>query len=471
MKYVDPNYNEKENKYPFLGGNITLFETIHRNYSMICPNTCKNIYPKLRVSNMKMKFNGNTNIVIKYKQFRQLEYKAEPSSNLIILFCDLGGIFGLYFGIALMDFNKIFELLLQKSKEIINFILINDKFNFIVNFKRYFIKLKVFIQYMGKIRWNILTYAISTPILFTQLYHIIYTYFQYTTETTYEFIPYIRIDNSYSINEFPAITICNQNSMEKIIFGKHYNMDLIEYLNTLYDQLKKDHRLTYGQYIHEISIFARLVQLQVKGIQILWTNYTQDIRVLMTLTDYINHYLSYYDIRTDFNTFSKMTDQLVDLFGAYNYSDFKAKMNRFENKHLYGLKPLQQLMNFYSDHYQCIVQSILPNLCSHFGPTLKLLSPLGKCHTYLSSTYANHTFVRSIILKYDQFSSSQYGATYGPRNSRRFPYYLDKYIYLHDRNSIVSVDLQLTETDNIGQLDEPTNLGIILKKVNIIFNF
>ena len=448
-------------------------KTMNGNCSIKCVNNCKIVYPKLRVRDMKMKYNGNTSIIIEYKEFRQLVYKAEPSGNLINLFCDLGGIFGLYFGIALMDFNKIFELILQKLRVIINLILVHDKFNFVLKFKVYIFKLKIFIQYMGKIRWNILTYGISAPILFTQLYSIIYTYFQYTTETTYEFIPYIRSDNSYSINEFPAITICNENLLEKIIFDKHYNIDQIEYLNTLYDQLKKDHRLTYGQYIQEIFVLAAFVQHRVKGMRILWTNYNQDIRILMTLTDYINHYFSYYlPYRPqDFAIFSKMSDQLVDLFGAYNYSDFKAKMNRFEDKHLYGLKPLQKLMNFYSDHYQCIVQSIPSHMCSHFGQTLKLLSPLGKCHTYLSSTNVNHTLVRNIMLQNDQFTLYTYGASSSPSNSRRFPNYLQKYIYLHDRNSIVSIDSHLSQTDHIGQLDEPSHLGIILKKVNIDFSF
>ena len=465
LKNNDHN-NKLQNDNVFSRKNIAIFEAMNHNCSIICPNTCKNIFPKLSVRDMKMKFNGNSNIIIEYKQFRQFIYIAKPSSNLINLFCDLGGIFGLYFGIALMDFSKLFELLLQKSREVINLILIYNRFNFIVKFKRYILKLKVFIQYMGKIRWNILTYAISAPILFTQLYSIIYTYFQYTTETTYEFIPYIRSDNSYSINEFPAITICNENLLEKIIFDKHYNIDQVEYLNKKYEELKKHPGMTFLDIIPESIVLNIYFKVSIEGYNILWSKYTHDIRLLMTLTDYIIHYKSYYF--SDDIEIRKMSNELVDMFGAYNYSDFKAKMNRFENKHLYGLKPLQQLLNFYSDHYQCIVNLIPSYTCSYFGQTLKMVSPLGKCHTYLSSLYPNHTLVRSIIFKYDQFTAFTRGSVSNPITFRRFPNYLQKYIYLHERNSIVSMNSHLTVTDHIGQIEETTNLGVIFKKV---YNF
>ena len=312
----------------------------------------------MRISDIKNKYTGNTTIIIEYKKFRQFVYKAQPSRNIMNFFCDLGGIFGLYFGIALMDFNKIFEFFLKKLKEIINSILIYDKLKFIVKFKRHFVKIKIFILYLGKIRWNILIYAISAPILFTQLFTIIYTYFQYTTETTYEFIPYIRNDNRYSVkqsvNEFPAITVCNENLFEKIIFGKHYDIDQVEYLLSLYDQLNKDNRLNIDEDIKEIYILSRnrkthlLRSRDVEALQILWTNYTQDIRLLMTLTDYINYYSLFYSKKENIindklpifsgSRFNRMSNDLVNLFGALNHSDFKARVNRFENKHTYGLK-------------------------------------------------------------------------------------------------------------------------------------
>ena len=231
LKQQNININAK------LNFNITQLEEINSNCSLECPIPCKNIYSRLNVIGMKNKFTGNTNIIIEYKQFRQFVYKAEPSGNLLNFFCDLGGIFGLYFGIALMDFNKIFEIILIKSKDIINFMLVYDKINFIIKLKRHFVKVKIFIINMGKIRWNILTYAISAPILFTQLFSIIYTYFQYSTETTYEFIPYITSDNKYSVNEFPAITVCTENLFEKIIFGYYYDIDKVNFLNVLYEKM------------------------------------------------------------------------------------------------------------------------------------------------------------------------------------------------------------------------------------------
>ena len=152
--------------------------------------------------------------------------------------------------------------------------------------------------------------------------------------------------------------------------------------------------------------------------------------------------------------------KLVNLFAAHNHDHFKDKMNRFEDKHLYGLEYTLKLMNFYAEHYECNVQSMPLDKCSRFGQTLKLLSPLGKCHTYLSSTYANQTLIKSVDISFDSLHTNT------PINRfRRFPHYLDKHIYLHERKSFASIYSHSIKTDNIGQLDEIHKLSVTLKKV------
>ena len=452
-------YNGAKKNYEGIFSNKILTSEEVKNCSLICPRLCKNIYTKLIVSDTKNKFTGNTNFIIKYKQFLQFVYKAKPSVNLINFFCDLGGIFGLYFGIALMDFNNVFRFFIVKFKQLINIILVLDKFNIINLVKTHIAKLKIWLTNIEDIRWNYIVYIISGPILFSQLYYIIHTYFKYSTETTYEFIPYIQMNNRYSVNEFPAITVCTENQFEDILFGKYYNIEKVEFLNVLYDKLEKNISLNYQENYYNYWIgFYREYLL---GLEILWANYTQDRRVLMTLTDYLVYYYTYYNNKQK-DKMNYMGVELVKLFAAHNYDHFKAKMNKFENKYLYSLSPTLELLDFYSNHYRCIVQSMRSDVCSQFGQTVNLLSPLGKCHTYLSSTNANQTFATSINLIYDAFT-----ITVNIPRLRRFPHYLDKYIYLHDRNSIALGEPHIVQTHNIGQLDEVFDFAIIVKKVKL----
>ena len=212
-------------------------------------------------------------------------------------------------------------------------------------------------------------------------------------------------------------------------------------------------------YVNNLNDFSK----PTNEMKYLRKHYNQDKRILMILYDYMYYFYMYYSDEANIGDKPKhryMSLKLMNLFGAQNYSIFKTKMKRFENKYLYGLLPIKDLMDFYADHYQCFVKSVSEFKCSQFGKTIEMLSPLGKCHTYLSSTYANQTLVTSIDILFDTLSSID-----DIHRNRRFPHYLDKYVYIHDKNSIGSIDSHLIQTDNIGQLDELYLLAVILKKV------
>ena len=53
-------------------------------------------------------------------------------------------------------------------------------------------------------------------------------YFQYSTQTNYNFISYNISENKYSLNEFPAITVCNEQMFEKILFKDYYDPELVD---------------------------------------------------------------------------------------------------------------------------------------------------------------------------------------------------------------------------------------------------
>ena len=63
---------------------------------------------------------------------------------------------------------------------------------------------------------------------------------------------------------------------------------------------------------------------------------------------------------------------------ANDLDEFNKIIRRMDNKHSHGLNETKQLLDFYGQHYSCVTNKPSINC-----PISGLLSPLGKCHTFL----------------------------------------------------------------------------------------
>ena len=82
--------------------------------------------------------------------------------------------------------------------------------------------MSVFQELINFIYWKKLFTILSIPVLIFQFYKSIEDYLQFSTEISFEFLEYNRNDTKYSLSDFPAITVCNEHIIDKILFEKKY---------------------------------------------------------------------------------------------------------------------------------------------------------------------------------------------------------------------------------------------------------
>ena len=89
---------------------------------------------------------------------------------------------------------------------------------------------------------------------------------------------------------------------------------------------------------------------------------------------------------------------LSKYFNITTEKEYHQVISRIEDKHIYGLNGTLDLLDFYFKQYKFWTLYDPNILCENLKPTIKMLSPLGKCHTYLMGKNNNETFVDKIKL-------------------------------------------------------------------------
>ena len=171
---------------------------------------------------------GDSYLKIQINKEEKFSYSAETKQSLIQLVADLGGLLGLYFGIPFIEIGLLIDVFIKNFQHLLIFWIRTRYSTFFTSFKKFLIKLKNMLNFIQKINFRFISKLIFAPILIFQLLIMIILYFQYPTQTTYEFIPYNISDNLYSLEEFPAITICTQELFKKIWFQNYYEHDIID---------------------------------------------------------------------------------------------------------------------------------------------------------------------------------------------------------------------------------------------------
>ena len=74
-----------------------------------CPKKCHQIYPKLEYGNNMYYYKNYSQLKIIVKSFRHFIYKVEADLEFTKFIANIGGLFGLYFGLALIDLGQVFR--------------------------------------------------------------------------------------------------------------------------------------------------------------------------------------------------------------------------------------------------------------------------------------------------------------------------------------------------------------------------
>ena len=363
-----------------------------------CPKHCSQLYKKLKTKSSIDNFRGDSYIKIINKKEKQYFYLAESQLSIIKYIADLGGLFGLYLGISLIEMGKIIKNSISLMKTFFNFIK-ESKYFKMIKVNICIQKINTFLNYLHQINFSLISKIIFNPILIFELFSMIKLYFQYSTQTNYEFISYNISEDKYSLNEFPSITVCNEQLFDKIWFDNYYEKAIERDLNEKY---KSYHNFEFIKYY--LSICRRVIKFRVNETNHVITKKNILYSMNELVYAYGTHYFQYlpmvknvFDLN-NYCQFVPMSEFIINKFMANNHGEFINKTLQFEDKHSYGLSSLKILFEFYALHYRCVTDE--PSIkCSHLSPRLNLLSPSGKCHTFLSNNF-NPIYVNGINIFY-----------------------------------------------------------------------
>ena len=439
--------------------NITIdYPHCHRE----CPKNCLQIFKNLKIDSSIDNFNGNSFIKILNKRTKQYSYQAESQLSIIKYIADLGGLFGLYLGISLIDMGKVIKNSISILKTFFNYIK-ELKYFKIIKINKFLQNINRILNYLHLINFSLISKIIFHPILIFELFSMIRLYFQYSTQINYGFIPYNISDDKYSLNEFPSITVCNEQLFDKIWFNNYYDT---EFVNDSMEQWISSHNFEEVEYSLNYSVKNECKQSKYNLNDIHHNITNKDVIFSMKelLDAYRTHYLEHLpmiystDDRKYCNQYISMIEFILNKFIANDHGEFINKTLIFDDKHSYGLSAVKQLFDFYGQHYRCVTDEPSNNF-PQLSPTLSLLSPSGKCHTFLSNNDFKQINVKSINIVTEIFLLD------GELLSL-FPHYLLNRYFVQDNSGIPS-DKSVEIIPIFNYMHKYNDMSIDLKKTVI----
>ena len=347
-----------------------------------CVKNCKQDSYVSYLANHKISHNLEKIMSINRTNIQESTYSAQENESFIEFLSNIGGLFGLWFGMSFIDMSQLIETIAVYFRRYLNIIkkwklfrLLKTKLiKFILIFENILIKIKNY-------NWSRIITFLTLPVLSYQAFLLITQYLRFTYYVSHEFQDYKLIDGKISINEYPAITLCNDNRFEELFFGETRNRN-----NFGVDSNKSIPKFTSTN--HEIQSFLTSYnRVDGRGGKFLYENFDID-----------------------------------------NQDQFKAVMYDLENKNK-SLNGTLDLFKFYGNHYLC--ETMEQNIdCDQLKPRIKILSPFGKCHTFLWGNHLSDNFSTNTIILSESFSNDV------PLDYSYYcAYYLTRQMFFHPPNS------------------------------------
>ena len=351
-------------------------------YMTFCEHLgCRHDFYKLSLDNDIFDYNSDSLIEIKNGRKKRLLYNAEPSLKLVDFLSNIGGLFGLYFGLSFIDISDILKSITKRIKFHLQKLILFRKIKVLIEYlKLSQIEIRKFIKRMTKIPWKLILTFLSSPFFISQMADLLINYFQFSTEISYEFVEYEQKNQKILINEFPAITVCTEHMFEKAFFDKNYiyfnNPTLVFHRGST----TKNNHLKNSVDISECSRLS-------------WNNRAKLNTTNVFISRFITDHCNYND-----NNDVEVNHFLAKYFDINNEEEYHQIIRKIEDKYKYGLNGTLDLLDFYVNHHNCWTL-YEPNIeCNYLKSTIKMLSPFGKCHTYLMGDNTNETYVDKIEL-------------------------------------------------------------------------
>ena len=225
FKFQSPDYCSSD---PFIDEKYILFDS-NRLHHMICENSsvsktnifksCEQDYFKINLESNFAKIYADSKIRIEGNNLVEHKYTAFARMGLVEFMANIGGLFGLYLGMSFIDMSKMVKQLIPLAKKISYWLKKLTVYKFFRNkIFKYILNIFKVEKFIEIIDWKRLFTIISIPVLVFQFYTSINGYLDFSTELSFEFIPFNRNLTKYSLSDFPAITVCNEHIFDKILF-------------------------------------------------------------------------------------------------------------------------------------------------------------------------------------------------------------------------------------------------------------
>ena len=356
----------------------TSIEMLSIPYMTYCEHFgCRHDFYKLSLDNDIFTYNNDTFISITKSKKKHLIYHAEPSLEFIDFISNIGGIFALYFGLSFIDISDILILFTRRiTFQLQQLKIYRNLKKFIHNLKS---KLEI-LYYIKLIPWKMILIVVSSLFFISQMFELISIYFQYSTQISSDFIEYQQKNQKISINEFPAITVCTEHMFEKAFFDQFY-IDYNKIVLLHFYSFYENNRISSSTDSEPCELHWD-AYIQKNNLN------TSNINILSFI---VNHCKKSFE-NEDINLF------FSNHFDINTEEEYHQVIRRIDDKHINGLNGTLDLLDFFVNHHKCWTL-YEPNIkCNDLKPMTKMLSPFGKCHTYLMGNYSNELFVEKIAI-------------------------------------------------------------------------
>ena len=111
--------NSNQTEHRICDQNINDFKINENNCEKICIKDCNEMYFSTRFDNSFVLHKKVTNLWIKYRSFLEYEYTSEHKYSFVDYMSNIGGLFGLWFGITFIDMSQWMKMILGKFEDFV----------------------------------------------------------------------------------------------------------------------------------------------------------------------------------------------------------------------------------------------------------------------------------------------------------------------------------------------------------------
>ena len=427
-------YDFDRNKINICPLNTTMDYKIYNICEKMCPKNCDQSYYSIifeKIIRNNFHEGYSKDIILKFvnRPIKNYHYQAQIKVNLIECVTNIGGLLGLYIGLSIVDLSDIAKTMLTRMITMIEYITSILCLQVLrIRSKKIIKNILTYLHMMKKLPLKHIINAITTPILFMQLFYLIEEYLKYPTQSGIEF-PLFETNASSSNRvrisgkEFPDISLCHTINIDDILFDTTLSDDVRKTLDMI-DDIKID-QISYEEAIKKFDSFTSTHKYNCQNRSLFihhdyyevfelifglmknkWTMITLNSELFLINNIYDNCFDD--DKQNDY--FAYTCKIMIKYITANSYDQFNIIMDPINNIEKYGLNATLDLFPFFnvfqhvSTRFNLLSVELMPNKLS--------LTPYGMCTTIspgqqLADKFIEQlaitTLIQSTIIKYTVF--------------------------------------------------------------------